>query len=374
MTSASAATARDDGLRVENDFADVLDASMAGDADDLWVAVEGEPSHASRVDSQLALYRLSRNGWQREARLQGDISQAAPMELVSRRNQPCLGYMTNGRTQIRCESQSEFPPVPDPAGRLKGKALADLSLRHGHLTVLVRFRPHSRRAHKTHGKRPVYRVYIHRRGSWHGLKGQISATDTLAGLVTGPTSKPELGVTALTRYGTKRFVLGPRGSGSWTRVGPAYGEAGLGPMITGPAKAGGRVTMPVVNADRSRWRFYAVYRHRGPWHRCCQGHSLNQTRGKAQGGLYRAAGRVWAAWQEDRFLADGTFAEQSFVSRIQGRQAPHPVRLWRGRSIGPGPMSVASAFGQPYVLFSRNNPRDPRHALTIRVRPVEGIP
>jgi len=189
-----------------------------------------------------------------------------------------------------------------------------------------------------------------RADSWQRVGPALPAARTMVRFAIGDSSRVEL--TAVQQGPSGRRWLWRLDHGRWrSSVTPLVG-AGFGPVLSGAIRDHGRVYFPVVAARGSNWPFSIyVYDARG-WRRL-GGRALNRGDGKAQGTLSRAAGALWATWQQNDQRRDGRFNTTVFVARIRGQSArvATPRRLWHGVSLGPSDATVVEGSGRAWALY-----------------------
>ncbi len=82
---------------------------------------------------------------------------------------------------------------------------------------------------------------------------------------------------------------------------------------------------------------------------------LSQGTGNAQGGIDAVGSEIWATWQENGNLRNGTFETHIFAAPVSTNgQQREPIRLWQGRSIGPGSTQAVKFRDRIAFLYMRS--------------------
>jgi hypothetical protein len=167
----------------------------------------------------------------------------------------------------------------------------------------------------------------------------------------------------------RRWVATLRPSG-WSRT-DAIAAGSSGPQLGGPVRLRGGTLLAALTEAEGGWPMTVHAWSAGAWSEVGDG-PQNVGSGQAQGSLNAVGDRAWATWVQTGPAAGGMFPTSYYAAPIElGRGAVgHPVLLWHGRSIGPGPVQAVAYRGHPVFLYTRQRGRKGGlHASVAFVRP-----
>jgi hypothetical protein len=350
----SGGTPTDAGARVSlsGDFGDVYSADLAGDGDDLSIAVAGRPRDAGSGDRVVRVYTRGRHaGWSRAPRLPHLLAPGNPISLTQTARGPCVGFESWPRGRVvACLRRGRWQALGSAGLPGSARLLELFPLRRG-LAAAVRIRD------------AVAVLRLRSGARWRRVGKPLPTHGAIPAFGERP-GGGAVDVALADVAGGERFVWTLTATGTWERHASLRGIGG-GPMPGGPVRVGRRVYLPVNDATREPWTLSVHLLDEETWMQV--GPPLSRSTGNAQGGLSAVGGEVWASWQENRPRDDGRFNTRMFVQRI-APAAGSARALWAGVSIGPGSIETVKAAGRRWVLYMPAAKRGA--ALTVAVEPL----
>jgi hypothetical protein len=339
-------------------FEDDLGGALAADDEHVWLVIVGQKR------DRPAAARIYERGEGRWTRITGPAPRpsarggpllAAP-PVGGRFAGPCVAYSFGG-AEVFCREGSRWRRLPLGGAARPADELIDLKLIDGRLVCLLL-------------GRGTLRVLRFDGGRWSALGPDIAiegqAIAALGDGVRTPAALVDVGVES---FGSTQRSIWSFDGRSWSQS-EALGGIVEGPQVSGPVRLADSAYVPVVEAEGPRWPF-SVFEHTTEGWSVAGGKPLSAAQTFAQGGISYAAGAMWAAWQENSRFRDGLFRTAIFAARYDAGAGAFdaPITLWRGRSIGPGPVDVVESGESLYAIFARGT-RNPREGLRVTVERI----
>lgn len=373
----SAAAAGDRALWAPSPFHNDLDATIATDGNDLWMATIGE-NRKGKVYSAVARFRAGH--WSRLGRpspsSSGNFTFLAL--LPGRKTTPCLGDATpKGAPRIRCLESGRWRTLGYPA-RFRRGMLQGANTRAGHLEATFSRTTSGKGGQRTEvghfrfrrgQARPVGRP-IHRPGLWS------------AGVVpsTRDSRRQPLRVELWNPNNGNRVIF------TCTQAGWHHST-----MLAGRGQSGSRGTT-AVNADGTlvspfsqivTEEFYggrsestmevSLEKLNGTHWRQIGDGPINEGPGSAQGGVFPVGQRVWAVWVQNSYEGvgfGGMMPTKYFAARLNRSLTgfDRKLELWSGQTDFPGLTQAVEYRGGVAFLYPRQRTsRGGQHA-TVDLR------
>lgn len=204
------------------------------------------------------------------------------------------------------------------------------------------------------GPKTRFRLVKYDRSKWETEGPVLSAPSGVALLNHSTSSEmnPELTLVAGNGRRATRGVLGLR-RGRWTRLTKPI-QNSFGSLLTGSVRTKSNSwAVPVVRTRPTNkpWRFM-TYRVTSSKNKMLAPGALNRTAGNAQGGVWAtSSNEVWTAWVEDPFTekekSSAIYAQKIGARGLIGS----PIRVWSGRTLGIGALSVYGDLSGVYVVY-----------------------